>query len=213
MAIKRGEDGRIIEEETGKPKASNAEETRRLKGKMPPLPLNAKSDAASSGNSDKTVKVVGGKASNLKAEIEKNVRTIGEEHTRLVRPKKSDADQKDEEISLVVGWVVVLEGPGKGCSREIGYGNNTMGRSPSAAISLDFGDETISREKHCVLTYDPKGNNYFLSPGDSRNLVYVNEAPVLSPTVLKTGDKVGLGNSLLAFVAFCGDDFDWGEED
>ena len=213
MAIKRGEDGRIIEEETGKAKVSNAEETRRLKGKMPPLPSNAKSDAASSGNADKTVKVGGGKASNLKAEIEKNVRTIGEEHTRLVRPKKSGADQKDEEIGLVVGWVVVLEGPGRGCSREIGYGNNTMGRSPSATISLDFGDETISREKHCVLTYDPKGKNYFISPGDSRNLVYVNEAPVLSPTVLQTGDKVGLGNSLLTFVAFCGDDFDWGEED
>ena len=207
MAIKRGGDGRIIEDDIQGGSRSNDGVTRKLDGKMPPLPVQAERTGIKKNAGDETISPDGKAQSATEAELKKNVRTIGDDRTRLVRPGQQK--DKDKPASQVVGWVVVLRGPGKGASREIGYGNNPVGRSREAAINLDFADETISREKHCVLTYDPKSRQYFISPGESRNLVYLNDTPVLAPTVLSAGDKLGLGKTLLSFVPFCGADFDW----
>src|SRR4051794_30837341 len=51
----------------------------------------------------------------------------------------------------VVGWLVVVDGPGKGRSIEIGIGANALGRDPTQKLRVDFGDQHISREKHAVL--------------------------------------------------------------
>jgi len=208
MAIKRGEDGRIIDEPTLK-KQTNEGVTRRLDGKMPPLPSKGVGQPTNaSGDVDKTVRFSGEKTE-LEKEIKKNVRTVSDDVTRVVRPRKNETEDKKNQIEQVVGWIVVIDGPGKGASREVGYGNNAIGRSGAADIALDFGDESISREKHCILTYDQKGRNFFLSPGESRNLAYLNETPLLAPKEISTGDKVSLGETVFSFVSFCGEDFDW----
>lgn len=220
MAIKRGEDGNIIESKTEIAGGDTANATRRVNKKMPPLPSKSKQPSVGSEKetpNDKTQLVGRKKTSNTEAELKKNVRTIGEDQTRLVRSGANSLSSDDASdtkvINQVVGWLVVLDGPGKGASREIGYGNNPIGRSSDAVIGLDFGDTSISREKHCVLSYDPKSRNFFMSPGDSRNLVYLNDAPVLAPSILSSGDEIGLGETLLSFVPFCGPDFDWSDKD
>ena len=38
--------------------------------------------------------------------------------------------------------------PGKGKSHDLGYGLNGIGRADSERISLNYGDEEISREGH-----------------------------------------------------------------
>lgn len=110
----------------------------------------------------------------------------------------------------VVGWLVVVEGPGRGKSVTLGYGMNTIGREPGNRVCLPFGDAQISRTKHATLTYDPRGKKFFIQHGESSNLTYVGELPVLSPVELKSGELIRLGDTtVLKFIPLCGDDFNW----
>jgi hypothetical protein len=112
----------------------------------------------------------------------------------------------------VVGWLVVLDGPGKGNFRPIFKGSNTIGRAGSQRVPIDFGDDAISSEKQAFLTYDERKRSYQLVPNLERpNLVYHNDAALTSNVDLKPHDKVMLGRTTLLFVPLCGPDFDWGE--
>jgi len=109
----------------------------------------------------------------------------------------------------VVGWVVIVAGPGQGASLTLGYGMNSIGRAPTERISLDFGDPQISRTSHASITYDPRGKKYFINHGGGKNLTYLGEDPVLTPIELKGGEEIMIGDTTLRFVPFCGEDFDW----
>jgi len=119
-----------------------------------------------------------------------------------------------EAFSPAVGWLVILEGPGRGTSLTLGFGMNHMGRSASNRIILDFGDEKISPRTHTTLTYDPRGKKFYVQPGpDTMDLTYLGEEPVLKPVLMPTeifgGESITLGRTKLKFVAFCGPQFSW----
>ena len=122
------------------------------------------------------------------------------------------AAKKDAMDDPVVGWLVVVEGPGKGFSLTLGYGMNSIGRSGTDRVSLDFGDQQISRTSHAIVTYDPRGKKYFVQHGGGKNLTYVGDQPVLTPMELMGGEEIQLGDTKLRFVAFCGKDFDWRDQ-
>ncbi|HZP75593.1 MAG TPA: FHA domain-containing protein [Pseudolabrys sp.] len=109
----------------------------------------------------------------------------------------------------VVGWLVIVEGPGRGRSCELGAGANSIGRDASQKICLDFGDQEIHREKHTVIVYDPRSRRFFLQPGEARNLTYLGDDVVLAPTPLKGGEIISIGRTQLRFVPLCGEDFSW----
>lgn len=109
----------------------------------------------------------------------------------------------------VVGWLVVVEGRGKGRSVEIGVGANAIGRDKGQKLRIDFGDQHISREKHAILVFDPRSNRFFLQGGDVRNLTYIGEDLVLTPMELKGGETILIGETKLRFVALCGPQFGW----
>jgi len=111
----------------------------------------------------------------------------------------------------VVGWLVVIKGRGCGHSAPLGYGRNSIGRASSERVSLDFGDENISRTHHAAVTYDPRGRKFYISHGDSNNLTYLGDRPVLNAEVLEPLADIGIGETVLRFVPFCGEDFDWQE--
>lgn len=111
--------------------------------------------------------------------------------------------------ALVVGWLVVTSGPGKGTSREIGYGMNIVGRGPSNRISLDLGDDQISADDHFRIAYDGTHRKFHLVPGRGTNLVYLGDAPLLSPVELSSHMEIKVGASALRFVPLCGEDWDW----
>lgn len=126
------------------------------------------------------------------------------------RPKAGTPVSGDHTIAdPVVGWLAIVEGPGRGASLNIGYGNNRIGRAPTENVSLDFGDEEISRENHATITFDGRHRRFYILPGQGRNLVYVNEQPVMSPLELTGGEEILLGQTKLRFVPFCGKSFDW----
>ncbi len=139
----------------------------------------------------------------------------GDPKTVLVRPSSRQAGDgapkpAEDFDGPVVGWLVVVDGPGRGKSVTLGYGMNTIGRESGNRVCLPFGDTQISRVKHATLTYDPRSRKFFIQHGDSTNLTYVGEIPVLAPTLLNSGDLIRLGDStVVKFIPLCGDDFNW----
>jgi len=111
-------------------------------------------------------------------------------------------------IDPVVGWLVSVGGPEKGKDYRIRSENNTIGRSKDMYICIS-GDESISRERHTVITFDPTRNAFHLSPGEGRGLVYLNGEALLAHKQLKPYDVILLGKTKLVFVPFCGENFKW----
>ena len=111
----------------------------------------------------------------------------------------------------VVGWLVIIDGPGKGVSCQLGAGQNTVGRGTQARVRIDLGDDEISRDSQTIITYDPKHNKYYIQPGLGTNLTYLEGEPVLSPTPLSSGSKIVIGSTSLRFIAFCDQQFTWSD--
>ncbi len=115
----------------------------------------------------------------------------------------------------VTGWLVVIEGPGRGASLPVYHGVNSVGRDATQGISLDFrteSDAEIARENQARITYDPKGNIFYLQHGEGKNLTYLNDQPVLELKTLSAYDRISMGRSVLVFVPFCGDKYQWPAE-
>jgi len=140
-----------------------------------------------------------------------------DDQTRVFRPRSTSSSERSDSVSQdfhkdpLVGWLVVVSGPGRGVSLELGYGVNAIGRDQEQRVSLDFGDEEISRKAHASVIYDQKSRRFFVQHGDGINLTYVNDEPVLRPVELKGKELISLGNTKLIFVPLCGSDFEWEE--
>ncbi len=136
-----------------------------------------------------------------------------EPQTKIFRPSSSDV--KGSEVAgkftgePVVGWLVIVDGPGRGQSVSLGYGMNSIGRGNDERVSLDFGDEQISRNSHAMLTYDGKNKKFYIQHGGGINLTYVGESPVLQVQELNGREIISIGGTKLCFIPFCGQDFDW----
>jgi hypothetical protein len=143
------------------------------------------------------------------------------EMTRLIRPvPKRSTSSSPEELETkatdsedpVVGWLVIVSGPGRGNFCRLGYGQNSVGRDVEERVRLDFGDDNISRKKHCFVIYEPRTRQYTLRPGDGANLTYLNGAMLSQPRQIKSGDLIEVGKTTLRFVPLCGPDFEWHEQ-
>ena len=108
------------------------------------------------------------------------------------------------------GWLVVVEGPGRGASFTIGAGVSTIGRGADQTVCLDFGDTSVSRENHASIAYDEEQNSFFVGHGGKSNIVRRNGNPVLATEELADADLIRIGKTTLRFVALCGPDFTWG---
>ena len=110
-----------------------------------------------------------------------------------------------------VGWVAIVDGPGRGATFALGTGVSTIGRGTGQSLQLDFGDTRISRENHASLAYDPETRGVYLRHGGKANLVRLNGKPVLNTETLHNGDEIRIGETRLRFVALCRESFDWGD--
>ena len=146
--------------------------------------------------------------------------------TRLIGFDKSDGDVVDlfedaptaevakaDRVQFPVGWVLVMEGPGRGFSFPLLAGMSQIGRGEDQAISLDFGDTAISRNNHAAIVYDPKERTFLLGHGGKANIVRLNDKPVISNETLSDGDQIQIGETTLQLKTLCGPDFDWTDAD
>ncbi len=108
----------------------------------------------------------------------------------------------------VVGWLVCIEGSYFGESFKLKSGRNFIGRSSSMDVALT-GDNSVSRERHAIVIYEPKARIFIAQPGDSRELFYLNDEVVLNNEKLKNYDVLTVGNLKLMLVACCGEHFSW----
>ena len=133
---------------------------------------------------------------------------------RSVAPETASSENSSDggELDPVVGWLVVLAGPGRGNARRLGYGQNSVGRDRSERVSLDFGDASISRSKHTFVLYEPRKRQFYLRPGDGANLTYANGELLTDSRVLQSTDVIEVGATKLRFVPLCGPDFDWEDQ-
>lgn len=116
-----------------------------------------------------------------------------------------------EDADPVVGWFVCIEGPSRGKDYRIHRGRNFIGRSENMDICI-AGDKHISRDKHAIVIYDPKSNEFMIQPGESREMVYHNGTAVFNVEPLKPRSMIELGTTKLLFIPLCGGDFKWQEK-
>ena len=117
-------------------------------------------------------------------------------------------DMKKVGIDPVVGWLVCVKGPSRGRDYRIRSGRNGIGRSEAMDVQIT-GDDTVSRENHAFLVYEPRKRTFSIRPGDGRGLVYLNGDEVIQASDIKAYDIIELGETQLMFVSLCGEKFHW----
>ncbi|WP_072395329.1 FHA domain-containing protein [Hyphomicrobium sp. CS1GBMeth3] len=129
--------------------------------------------------------------------------------TTLVRGKMQVTRGAFEQ-DPVVGWLVVVGGPGIGQFRPIFEGNNSIGRATGNRIAIDFGDDAISADEQAYIRYDSAERSFLFVPNLAKtNVVSVNEKRPTGAVELAQMDVITMGRTQLVFVPFCGPDFDW----
>ena len=236
MPVYRGPDGKIIEEKTNKHE-DQTRPTKGKQQSMPPAPaggdqavdkgrLDAPTVRSSSQRlGEEKTQVVGARPQRQGKErlenFDKPTEKIdptgsssqGAGDTQIVGPQRQGKKRLEEHADgmndPVVGWLVVVEGPGKGRAVELGYGANSMGRGETSPVQLNFGDNQISRRDHATVTYDSRGRKFYVEKGSSRNQTYLNDELVLVPVELPAQGRIRIGATVLRFVPLCGEAFDW----
>lgn len=148
-------------------------------------------------------------------------RPLAKEHdvsdvTRLVSPpqvtgddKSENAQPKDHQIVPLVGWLVVVDGPGRGTGIPFGAGMNAIGRGADNAVVLDFGDEEIADDPHAFIVYDEENRSFHITHAGQNSVVRLDDQPLLEAKQIDTGAELRIGQTTLRFTAFCGPGFDW----
>ncbi len=108
----------------------------------------------------------------------------------------------------VVGWLVCTDGEHFGEDFRLKSGRNFIGRGANMDVCIAK-DNTVSRERHAIIVYEPRGNLFLIQPGDSKELCYLNDAVVLSPQPINVHDRLLVGKSELMFIPCCTDRFNW----
>jgi hypothetical protein len=108
----------------------------------------------------------------------------------------------------VVGWFVATSGNHFGEDFKLKSGRNFIGRSTEMDVALT-GDASVSRDKHAVILYEPKGNKFLVQAGDAKELFYLNDEVVLSAKEIAANDVLSVGETKLMFIPCCSEKFNW----
>ncbi len=116
--------------------------------------------------------------------------------------------KEDKGIDPVVGWLVCVDGKEKGRDYRIHADNNFIGRSDRMDICIR-GDESNCTYNHAIISYDIQDNVFYLSSGDGRAIVRVNDKAIFQTLELKAHDRVTIGKTVCEFIPFCDEKFSW----
>lgn len=198
MPVYRTPDGRVVEERTKHPplrpprKKSPSSSRTAATAARPPGPQRYAAPTA-----------VGGRQKISAAEGDGRTIVAGG-----VPGRSSEAGE-----APLAGWLVIVEGPGAGRDLRIGVGRNELGRNSACRIALPFGDLRISRREHLFLNYDPENRVFSATPGSGPNLSFCNGTAIVERRELASHDVIRCGRTHLRFVALCGEEFNWPDED
>lgn len=114
-------------------------------------------------------------------------------------------------VQPVTGWLVCQNGGERGKDYRLHSGRNFLGRGNSMDVCL-IDDKSISRNKHCSVSYDPKGNAFYLA-AEGGNIVYLNGVLIDEAKKLETNDEIMVGDTKLIFVEYCKEGRTWDKEE
>lgn len=139
-----------------------------------------------------------------------NIETAAKENNNanLQQEPNIETELLYQEVDPVCGWLVCIEGARVGKDYKIKTGKNFIGRADDMDIQI-LGDNGVSRRNHAIVVYDPKKKNYVLLPGESSGIAYLNGEAVYTPNQLAAYDVIELGKSKFLFIPFCGEHFEW----
>lgn len=108
----------------------------------------------------------------------------------------------------VVGWLICVKGEYFGQSFSLKAGNNSVGRAMNMDIHLAQ-EDSVSRNKHCVVTYEPNTQVFFVQQGESSGLTYLNGEMIMTPSKMKAKDRIKVGQAEFLLIPLCVDGFKW----
>jgi len=126
---------------------------------------------------------------------------------------RNAAPQKIAQPSFPVGWLVVIDGPGRGEAFSLYAGMSQIGRGEDQTVSLDFGDATISRDNHAAIVYDIETHTFLLGHGGKANVVRLNGKPLICTEEVRNAALIRIGETTLRLVVLCNAEFNWEEQD
>ncbi len=115
---------------------------------------------------------------------------------------------KETGMDPVTGWLVCIDGTNKGKDYRLHSAKNMIGRSEKMDVCI-AGDDTVSRDIHAIVSFEPRKSIFRIYQGESKSLVYLNGEEVINPEELKAYDCIEIGKTKLLFIPFCGENFKW----
>ncbi|HEV3203398.1 MAG TPA: FHA domain-containing protein [Gemmataceae bacterium] len=98
------------------------------------------------------------------------------------------------QIILTEAWIKIEQGFRPGRERMLAKAETTIGRAESCDIGL-FGDPAIERIHARIRLH---GNHYLLV-NNGNSATFLNDQPVTQPSLLRSGDLIRIGKSVLRF--------------
>lgn len=162
------------------------------------------------GNSDVTVPLTSASSSDVTSPLTASLQNAINSATGI-----AGADEKTVSFykralgsEPVTGWLVCIEGEHFGEDFRLKSGRNFIGRGADMDVVIAK-DNAVSRDKHAIVVYEPKGNQFIIMPGESKELCYLNDEVVLSTGAIKANDVLTVGDTKLMFIPCCGPAFNW----
>ncbi len=106
------------------------------------------------------------------------------------------------------GWLVCIRGVYQCRAFALKAGRNRIGRNPTCDITL-VDDDSITREPHAVIIYDPTTRCFHLQNGSGDGLVHCNGTLLFDHQELSAYDRIRMGSAEFLFVPLCGSQFTW----
>ena len=125
--------------------------------------------------------------------------TVSEGHCETCAEQQNQPPQFDED-QAIFGWLVIVEGAGRGQSFPVNKDITTVGRGADQDVSLDFGDEYISRAAHITIHFDRERDLVAVRFEDRRNPVLLNGNVLSGTRLLKHKSRLTIGQTILRFV-------------
>ncbi len=105
-----------------------------------------------------------------------------------------------DENQATFGWLVIVEGPGRGRSFPLNKDVTCIGRGTDQDVCLDFGDEYISRTAHVTIHFDRERDLVAVRFEDKRNPVHLNGKVLSGTRLLQHKSRLIIGQTILRFV-------------
>lgn len=145
--------------------------------------------------------------------VKNGVNTKGPDNTPTEKKEQKDTVNyigvpRTDPAQPVVGWLVCTKGRHMGKDYRLVTGRNFIGRSGTMSVALE-GENSVSRENHAIVAYEPRQSIFIAQPGSASELFYLNGSVVLDPVRLKQGDRLLLGEVELMLIPCCDDKFKW----